>query len=175
MSLKYDDYLKEHRSNVLKGWQWITEHIDWIYDVTNSCDILEINHNIEFCHDYSKDSPAEYDAYDEYFYGGNRSYRVVADFREAWLIHIHNNPHHWQHWVLINDEPNEGEIALDMPIEYVIEMICDWWAFSWKSGNLNEIFDWYDQHKDYIKLSKTTRDMVEHILQLIKAELEEEK
>ena len=59
-----------------------------------------------------------------------------------------------------------------MPREYVIEMICDWWSFSWNSGKLDEIFDWYDEHKDYIKLGKQTRKTVESILTEIKNKLE---
>ena len=62
-----------------------------------------------------------------------------------------------------------------MPYNYIIEMICDWWAFSWNSGNLNEIFDWYDEHKNYMKLSDATRKTVENILSKIKEKLEEEK
>nr|DAE02562.1 MAG TPA: hypothetical protein [Siphoviridae sp. ctmYS12] len=30
---------------------------------------------------------------------------------------------------------------MDMPYNYIIEMICDWWAFSWNKGNLQEIFN----------------------------------
>ena len=51
-------------------------------------------------------------------------------------------------------------------------MICDWWAFSWNSENLNEIFDWYDKHKNYMKLSDATRKTVEDILSKIKEKLE---
>lgn len=118
----------------------------------------------EFEHDASKSKPDEYEAYDAYFYGGNRSYAVVQAFQRAWLLHIHRNPHHWQHWVLINDDPGEGEVLLEMPYNYIIEMICDWWAFSWAEGNLSEIFSWYDEHKDYIKLNPKTRETVEDIL-----------
>ena len=51
-------------------------------------------------------------------------------------------------------------------------MICDWWAFSWNSENLNEIFNWYDKHKDYMKLSDDTSKTVEDILSKIKEKLE---
>lgn len=85
-------------------------------------------------------------------------------------MHIHRNPHHWQHWVLIHDdEPAE---YLDMPYEYIIEMICDWWSFSHKVGKLTEIFDWYKKHKD-MQLSDKTRKTVEDILDKIKNKIEE--
>lgn len=128
-------------------------------------------YNIVFAHDQSKTEPDEYEAYDAYFYGGNRSYRVVEDFRKAWLLHIHRNPHHWQHWVLINDDPEEGEIILEMPYCYILEMICDWWSFSWSSGNLLEIFSWYEEHKSYIKLHPNTRRLVEDILSRVQNKL----
>ena len=60
-----------------------------------------------------------------------------------------------------------------MPDNYIIEMICDWWAFSWSKGNLNEIFKWYDDHKEYIKLSIKTRQKVEDILYQIRKKLDE--
>ena len=166
MSVQYDNYLTEHKENVAKGFRWLQENIPEVIE-----DGLEWQ--ICFNHDASKTDPEEYDAYDAYFYGNNRSYLVVQNFNKAWLRHIHNNPHHWQHWILINDEPKEGMVVIDMPYIYVVEMICDWWAFSWKKGDLNEIFDWYEDRKDYMKLSANTRRSVEYILGKMKDKLEE--
>ena len=118
----------------------------------------------KFSHDASKSNPDEYEAYDAYFYVRNKSHAVVEAFNKAWLLHIHRNPHHWQYWVLNNDDPDEGEVVLEMPFNYIIEMICDWWAFSWQKGDLSEIFSWYDDHQAYIKLHPKTRQTVEDIL-----------
>lgn len=170
MSIEYDNYLAQHRANVYKGYEWIRDNLPDILKNTR-----HLEWQIQYGHDKSKDDDAEYEAYDRYFYGGNRSYAVVQDFRRAWLRHIHQNRHHWQHWILINDDPNEGEILMDMPINDIIEMICDWWAFSWAKGNLYEIFSWYDAHKDYMKLSDHTRKRVEDILAQIKTKLDEGK
>lgn len=122
-------------------------------------------------HDASKSDPEEYDAYDNYFYG-NKSFENTQNFNLAWLRHIHVNPHHWQHWVLINDDPKQGTICLDMPYNYIIEMICDWWSFSFKTGNLSEIFNWYDERKTHILLSDDTRETVEDILGKIRQKVE---
>lgn len=166
MSSQYDSYLEQHKANVKKGFEWIREHIP---------DILQGDFDYEWqiClnHDHSKTEPDEYEAYDAYFYGGNRSFDVVQNFNKAWLLHIHRNPHHWQHWVLINDEPNEGEIIIQMPINYIVEMICDWWAFSWSKGDLTEMFSWYEERKNYIKMHKNTRKTVEDIFAKIKEAL----
>lgn len=166
MSVQYDNYLTEHKENVAKGFRWLQENIP---------EVIEDGFEWQICfnHDASKTDPEEYDAYDAYFYGNNRSYAVVQNFNKAWLRHIHNNPHHWQHWILINDEPKEGMVVIDMPYIYVVEMICDWWSFSWKKGDLNEILGWYEDRKDYIKLSANTRRSVEYILGKMKDKLEE--
>lgn len=166
MSSQYDNYLTEHKENVAKGFRWLQENIP---------EVIEDGFEWQICfnHDASKTDPEEYDAYDAYFYGNNRSYSVVQNFKKAWLRHIHNNPHHWQHWILINDDPKEGMVVIDMPYIYVVEMICDWWSFSWKKGDLNEIFGWYEDRKDYMKLSANTRRSVEYILGRMKDKLEE--
>lgn len=166
MSVQYDNYLTEHKENVAKGFRWLQENIP---------EVIEDGFEWQICfnHDASKTDPEEYDAYDAYFYGSNRSYSVVQNFKKAWLRHIHNNPHHWQHWILINDEPKEGMVVIDIPYIYVVEMICDWWAFSWTKGDLNEIFRWYEDRKDYMKLSANTRISVEYILGKMKDKLEE--
>ena len=167
MSIQYDEYLTQHKNNVYRGYEWIR---------TNLPELLIGSYNYDnqlmHYHDTSKSDKEEYDAYDAYFYGGNRSYQVVRDFNYAWLRHIHMNPHHWQYWILMHDEADEGTTVLDMPYNYIIEMICDWWSFSWKCGDLYEIFKWYDDRKNYIKLSEKTRKHVEHILSEIKRKLD---
>lgn len=167
MSDQYDRYLDQHRRNVRRGWEWLVDNLP---DLFTKVDLHAMKTQI-LNHDSSKNAPEEYAAYDRYFYGGNKSFRVVQDFRRAWLHHIHENPHHWQHWVLNNDEPEEGEVILEMDYIYIIEMICDWWAFSWQKGDLSEIFSWYDKHQKYIKLASNTRKTVEDILWALRGRL----
>lgn len=167
MSAAYDKYLDEHRSGVSSGYSWLMRH--GILSNRSYSMLSKIMH-----HDDSKFDESEYDAYDKYFYGEKTS-EVKESFDFAWLHHIHCNPHHWQYWVLINDDESDGTKALMMPNDYVIEMICDWWSFSWKTGNLYEIFDWYEGHKDRMILHKNTRELVEEILNDIRTELDKEK
>lgn len=159
MSAEYDAFLTKHKSNVRRAYNWLQTNMPWIFYGRSDSDW-----QIDFEHDSSKSNPDEYAAYDAYFYGGEQTEIVIKAFNRAWLLHIHRNPHHWQHWVLINDDPAEGEIILEMPFNYIIEMICDWWSFSWEKGDLSEIFSWYDEHQDYIKLAPETRNTVEDIL-----------
>lgn len=163
MSVQYDNYLREHRANVAAAYDWLEENLPQVIGPTTGF-------GPRISHDHSKGDVEEYDAYDAYFYGGNRSYEVVNNFRLAWLHHIHANPHHWQYWVLINDD--EGTMALEMDYPEVIEMICDWWSFSHKTGNLYEIFDWYEEHKPNMILHDNTKKLVESILSLIKDKLD---
>lgn len=166
MSYEYDRYLQQHRNNVKRGFEWLLTNLPTV--LTGQPDA---SWQIIFDHDSSKNNDDEYLAYDAYFYGNNRSYEVTEEFKRAWLLHIHRNPHHWQYWVLNNDDPNEGEVILDMPYNYIIEMICDWWSFSWQKGDLGEIFNWYDERSYYIKLSPKTRKTVEDILEQMRDRL----
>lgn len=161
MSAEYSNYIVTHVENVKKAYNWLKDHKIISEELASQID----------SHDLSKYSTEEYEAYDNYFYG-KQTEKVKADFNYAWLHHIHNNPHHWQHWVLINDD--DGTYALEMPKEYVIEMLSDWWAFSHESGNLYKIFDWYKDHAKNMILHKNTKKLVEDILGKIKAELDKE-
>ena len=166
MSKEYNKYLQEHRANVAKAFYWMQTNVPHLM-----VDDYEIQ--ITTAHDKSKSDPEEYGAYDQHFYGKDQSHDVELAYQKAWLNHIHSNPHHWQHWILNNDDPNEGEILLDIPYNYIVEMICDWWSFSWFKGNLLEIFSWYEEHKNYIKLHPNTRKLVEDILSRIQNKLGE--
>lgn len=165
MSFAYDQYLAEHIGNVNKGLHWMLDNLALSQEEKSALETAMVSFN----HDESKYSTEEYDAYDKYFYGGNRSYKVVRDFNYAWLHHIHNNPHHWQYWVLLEDDPESGMPykALEIPVPYIFEMIADWWSFSWKEGNLFEIFDWYAEHRDKQYINLSSRMILERILEKI--------
>ena len=165
MSLAYDEYLAEHIGNVNKGLNWMLDNLALSQEEKSALETAMLRSD----HDESKYSIEEYDPYDRYFYGGNRSYKVVQDFNYAWLHHIHQNPHHWQYWVLLEDDPEE-ELpykTLPIPLPYIFEMIADWWSFSWKDGNLFEIFNWYAEHRDKQYINLNSRMILERILEKI--------
>lgn len=163
---QYDEYLNTHISNVNKAFEWLSQNIPQIFD---GHQISPIVHCIG-AHDDSKWGHEEYEPYMEYFYGV-RSAKVKHEFDMAWLHHQHENPHHWQHWLLQQDDG--PSIPLEMDFEYVIEMICDWWSFSWTKGDLYEMFSWYEVNKPKMLLHKTTSELVEDILFQIKEKLDE--
>lgn len=165
MSKQYDDYIAEHIRNVKKAFGWLVEH-----HILDGADVTftTILSDQLTSHDKSKYSYKEYKAYDDYFYG-EKTEKVKEAFDYAWLHHIHNNPHHWQYWTLIEN----GEIKpLKMPQSYAIEMVCDWWTFSFRTGNLKEIFSWYEDHRGTMFLHSETKAFVEKLLDRIKKELD---
>ena len=168
MSAEYDNYLTDHISNVHNAAEWMIAH--GIVDADSVDDLRALVSE----HDGSKYATIEYEAYDAYFYGHReRTKQVIDDFNYAWLEHIHKNAHHWQHWVLIEDEGHT--IAIEMDKVYVYEMISDWWSFSWNSDNLYEVFNWYAKHEKKMILHENTRKLVEDILDKINAFLDQEE
>lgn len=181
---EYENYLDTHIANVQNAYQWLIDNLPEVVSEDN-CIGEEAYYgdldDIIAQHDKSKrnripdrdnyyELACEYDAYAEYFYG-KQTRSVKEAFNRAWLAHIHANPHHWQHWMLQNDE--DGLKLLDMPYVFIIEMICDWWSFGFKEKKLDEIFTWYDKNKNGILLSDKTRRSVESILNRIRKKLEE--
>lgn len=166
---QYDEYLDQHIGNVKKGYKWLKENIP---SVTNKANENELDKIIN-THDASKYTGEEYMPYAKYFYGKSKSKEVKEDFDYAWLHHIHANPHHWQYWILVNDD--DGTKALDMPYEQIVAMVCDHWAFSWNKDNLYEIFNWYDAHKKKVIFSEYTKKTYENILNLIKKKLDSQE
>ena len=168
----YDNYLEEHIKNVKIAFEWMLINIPELFKDYDSEYLGEVLLNKIDQHDKSKYSEEEYFAYCEYFYGSNKDTKeTLENFNAAWLHHQHYNPHHWQHWLLRQDD---GETrALEMPYNHLLEMICDWWAFSWKQGNLYEIFDWYEINKHKQVLHDSTKKTVEMILNKLKIKLDE--
>lgn len=92
-------------------------------------------------HDWHKFLPGEWLPYARYFYGGsypsqdfsNRNpqfgsiltkERVQNEFDLAWLKHQRRAKHHWQWWVLREDDG--ATKLLPMPDKYRREMLADW-------------------------------------------------
>lgn len=167
MSREYEQYLDKHISGVVNAYDWMCDH-----SVVVDSDVLRQQISQ---HDKSKWDVEEYNAYDVYFNRyepDNRPKEVEDDFNKAFLHHIHNNPHHWQYWVLIQDSNEEHEEELiPIPTQYLVEMICDWWSFSWNKyweskdiEDLYSILDWYNDNKDGIKMNPNSRQELENIL-----------
>ena len=126
-------------------------------------------------HDYSKFFPDEFFPYARHFYTSDGSLRKVRDetgyykptdtgdptFDYAWLLHQKRNKHHWQWWVLPEDEG--GLKILDIPSKYCLEMIADWRGAGCAQGTPDTL-TWYGKHKAKMQLSLEARSLIENEL-----------
>ena len=109
-------------------------------------------------HDASKFSLSEFIPYVNHFYGTNNQ----DEFDRAWNRHQKRNKHHWQYWVLQKDD---GVVkALEMPKQYAIEMLCDWYSAGRIITGENNLRTWYDENRHNIVLHSNTRNYVEHLI-----------
>lgn len=113
-------------------------------------------------HDLSKFSRSEWSAYVLSFYGpwkyDERPDWLVTDFDLAWLHHQHNNAHHWQHYLLMEDS---GDLKImEIPWNYRAEMVCDWKGAG-KALGKPDTKAWYLANRDKIILAEHTRAWVE--------------
>lgn len=106
-------------------------------------------------HDLSKFTPAEWFSYVRYFYGDGDA---ELDFDMAWNHHQKANDHHWQYWVLFNDD---GDVkVLPMPLKARAEMLCDWRGAGRALGKPDTLA-WYSANKDKMQLHPETRIWIE--------------
>lgn len=114
-------------------------------------------------HDWSKLTPLEWTAYAESFYGPRpRDEDVKQHFRLAWLHHQHCNPHHWQHWVLREDDG--GTLALPMPEKLIREMVADWMGAGRAITGKWEVMNWYSLNEHKMNIHPRTKARVEELL-----------
>jgi len=108
-----------------------------------------------FTHDISKFRPSEIIAYSKYFYGDDKKHISTDDrFKEAWNHHSKRNKHHWQYWVLIEDNGNIQPIS--MPLVYIREMVADWYGAGKAQNSSTNPKEWYLDNKDKIFLHPFT-------------------
>ena len=158
---EYEEYLKNHIENVKKSYDLIEDKLLIDSDLTVE-ELTQLNHNIEN-HDKSKYEDVEFYPYLCNFYPSNKNKLNQEEYDYAWLHHQHNNPHHWQHWILREDE---GKLkTLDIPDIYIIEMLCDWSSFRYKNPE-STANKWYNDNKDKMLLSENTTQKIEKYLKL---------
>jgi hypothetical protein len=125
-------------------------------------------------HDWSKLLPSEWFPYAEYFYGAKpklqreenddfqywtRVQPYLDAFNRAWLFHQRRNDHHWQFWVLRNDDGTTQ--ALPMPDAARKEMLADWMGAGRAITGRWETAEWYAKNREKIILHPDTRAFIE--------------
>lgn len=132
-------------------------------------------------HDLSKFSWSEWSPYVEYFYGkrySDHDLKLAAslgvfvksdaeleyDFNVAWNHHQKRNKHHWQYWVLREDEGYM--VVLPMPDQYRREMLADWKGAG-KALGKPDTRTWYLKNRNLILLHVDTRQWIEAQLEIV--------
>lgn len=150
-------------------------------------------------HDWSKFLPDEFIAYAEWFNGykivdknarrlgywihEHRSWYEAPEsfekakrkqaFDRAWLKHQHRNPHHWQHWLLREDD---GDLkVLEMPYKYRREMLADWIGAGLAITGKMEVWTWYERTKEHRLLHKYDQNWIEANIAELKREYEQKE
>jgi hypothetical protein len=113
-------------------------------------------------HDWSKLTPAEWGAYVQSFYIDRHAPGAREAFNAAWLHHQHANPHHWQHWVLREDDG--ATLVLEMPESFAREMVADWRGAGRAITGKWDVASWYAKNRDKILLAPQTRSLVDALV-----------
>lgn len=124
-------------------------------------------------HDWHKLLPSEWFPYVAFFHGpkpakaarrrDDTGYYKPTDtgsaaFDYAWLLHQKRAPHHWQFWVLPEDDG--GVKVLPMPDRYRREMLADWKGAGRAQGK-PDTAAWYAANRGRMQLHPETRAWVE--------------
>ena len=140
-------------------------HVNKILNSTS----YNVSHNRLILHDLSKFSKSEFWPYANYFFGGKKN---GEEFHRAWLHHVENNDHHWEHFIqdypsvaknISRNDTLEGLIIREMPDEAILEMIADNLAASrsyegyWPDGNKKDGWKWMTNSYEKHRLHPTTR------------------
>lgn len=158
---------KSLKGRFIQNWKYLKYIIKHKFYVYTECRKLGLSFYRAIIHDWQKFLSVEWIPYLKMFYGDEHDKNEVIasdSFNYAWLHHIHYGPHHWQYWILINDDGTIHE--LEMPIDYRKEMIADWRGASLAIRGYDDTSSWYSERKDVIRLAPETRCWVEKELRI---------
>jgi hypothetical protein len=119
-------------------------------------------------HDWSKFLPVEWGPYARR-YGVGRSGVIEKlneppEYHRAWTHHWHWNPHHWEHWLVFNDD---GTLRpLPMPETYVREMVADWMGAGRAITGKWEVGKWYAANGPAMQLHPETRALATKLVEV---------
>lgn len=141
-------------------------------------------------HDLSKFLPSEWKPYAQYFYwtqeqkdiettaafckygiceGAPWGHFVSDRFSVAWNYHQKRNKHHWQYWLLKNDD---GEtFPVGMPTDYIYEMVADWSGAGRALNGEWEVKSWYLKNYHKILIQWEDRNLVNHLIGVKECEI----
>lgn len=163
---EYEEYLEQHIRGVKNAYEKFKDVLLTESDLTVE-DLTELDNQID-SHDASKYEDEEFYPYLHHFYPSGAGADSEEAYDRAWNRHQKHNPHHWQYWILQKDSGEQK--ILDMPENYVIEMICDWQSFSLKNPE-STAYKWWVDNQDKMIMSEGTKDLVNKYIEYFKEPL----
>lgn len=176
---EYMNYLQNHIDGVIKAYKTyflplVNNKDISVGDFSNQDLITAIKKAALLVdkHDLSKYNDLEFYPYRRHFYptieenSEDEDRQQIAEIRyeEAWKHHYEHNMHHIEYWYdWSNSTPR------DMPLENIIEMICDWISMSYY---FNEPIDkwWknvYESEKERSMMTSETIGIVDELFDII--------
>ena len=158
----YNEYINSHILAVIDSFEELAKLEDSFIVQHES-----LLRDIIMCHDASKYSEEEYNAYRKRFYPADGEVGTF-NFKAAWEHHFSNNPHHWQYYciqTLTGEYKLKQNIDLDTYKISCVEMICDWCAMSRQFSN--RVKDYYNDNKSYMVLYQPAVPFIEYMIELI--------
>ena len=187
--MAYLSYIDEHVANVTKAYAELFAGIkdqdinDIGIDVSEFRDALRKLKKQIPLHDASKYEDEEFYGYRLHFNAtAKETERLSTDeqfaidakenWDRAWAHHYKHNWHHPQAWLWLDENNGKYTIrevprseALEMPLNYVLEMICDWHAMDIKFNT--KLKDWYTSSKSYTErnsMHPNTKQIVDKLV-----------
>ena len=131
-------------------------------------------------HDLSKYSPEEFWTGVRYYQGNrspNAAERETLGYSKAWLHHKGRNKHHYEYWIDVSLNKEEGLVGNKMPLRYVAEMVCDRIAacqvYKGAAYTTASPWEYYERTKKYITIHPETRALLEKLLLILRDQGEE--
>lgn len=158
---------------MIKHWLYLKYVLRHKWFVFLECMKLGVPLWIAVWHDWDKFLPDEWFPYVNFFHGKPKPpirdetgyYKPTdtgdAAFDFAWLLHQKRNRHHWQWWVLPEDDG--GTKVLEMSDVYRREMLADWRGAGRAQGTPNT-YQWYHKNKEKMQMGPETRRWIENQL-----------
>ena len=126
-------------------------------------------------HDLSKYSWEEFRIGVKYYQGDrspNAAEKEEKGYSVAWLHHKGRNKHHFEYWIDVSLNKEEGLVGNKMPVNYVAEMLCDRIAacevYRGKNYTSAAPMEYYEFTKKYITIHPETRALLEKLLTILK-------
>ncbi|MDD4280374.1 MAG: DUF5662 family protein [Candidatus Sumerlaeales bacterium] len=119
-------------------------------------------------HDLSKYSLIEFFSSAKYFQGNKspvEAEKAKSGYSIAWMNHKAKNKHHWQYWL---DNKGDMIFPIEMPVKYIMEMMCDWIGAGktynkdkWTMGMLK---NWWLENQPLMMLANKTYILVAYCM-----------